>query len=63
MGRQAPKSLYNLRLATYEEGDTFDQSASAGFIHLWGLPLKNQAQVQLLGDSEGPLSIMGPEEE
>ena len=63
VGRKAPKSLYNLSLATYDVGDNFDQSASAGFIHLWGLPLKNQAQVQLLGDSEGPLSIMGPEEE
>jgi argininosuccinate synthase len=62
VGRKAPKSLYNLSLATYDVGDKFDQSASAGFIHLWGLPLKNQAQVQLLGDSEGPLSIMGPEE-
>ena len=63
VGRKAPKSLYNLSLATYDVGDKFDQSASAGFIHLWGLPLMNQAQVQLLGDSEGPLSIMGPEEE
>ncbi|MBN2075650.1 MAG: argininosuccinate synthase [Dehalococcoidales bacterium] len=63
VGRKAPKSLYNLSLATYDVGDNFDQSASAGFIHLWGLPLKNQAQIQLLGDSEGPLSIMGPEEE
>ncbi|MFC1900918.1 argininosuccinate synthase [Chloroflexota bacterium] len=62
VGRKAPKSLYNLSLATYDTGDNFDQSASVGFIHLWGLPLKNQAQVQLLGDSEGPLSIMGPEE-
>jgi len=62
VGRKAPKSLYNLSLATYDKGDRFDQSASVGFIHLWGLPLKNQAQVQLLGDKEGPLSIMGPEE-
>jgi argininosuccinate synthase len=62
VGRKSPKSLYNLSLATYDEGDQFDQSAAEGFIHLWGLPLKNQAQVQLLGDKEGPLSIMGPEE-
>ncbi len=62
VGRKSPKSLYNLSLATYDVGDKFDQSASAGFIHLWGLPLKNQAQVQLLGDTEGPLSIMGPDE-
>jgi len=63
VGRKAPHSLYSLSLATYDKGDQFDQSASVGFIHLWGLPLKTQAQVQLLGDKEGPLSIMGPKEE
>jgi argininosuccinate synthase len=60
VGRKAPYSLYNLSLATYAEGDTFNQKAAEGFIHLWGLPLKTQAQVQLLGDKEGPLSIVGP---
>ena len=45
-GRKSPKSLYNLSLATYDKGDIFDQSASAGFIHIWGLPLRIQAQVQ-----------------
>jgi len=60
VGRKAPYSLYNLSLATYDEGDTFNQKAAEGFIHLWGLPLKTQAQVQLLGDKEGPLNIMGP---
>jgi len=60
VGRKSPKSLYNLSLATYDKGDKFDQSASVGFIRLWGLPVKTQAQVQLLGDKEGPLSIMAP---
>jgi argininosuccinate synthase len=63
VGRKAPYSLYNLGLATYDKGDKFNQKAAEGFIHLWGLPLKTQAQVQLLGDKEGPLSIMGPTEE
>jgi len=62
VGRKSPHSLYSLSLATYDKGDQFDQSASVGFIHLWGLPVKTQAQVQLLGDKEGPLSIMGPKE-
>ncbi len=62
VGRKSPKSLYNLSLATYDKGDQFDQSAAAGFIHLWGLPVKTQAQVQLLADSEGPLSIMASSE-
>jgi len=62
VGRESPTSLYNLGLATYDEGDQFDQSAATGFIHLWGLPVRTQAQVQLLADQEGPLSIMSPEE-
>ncbi len=62
VGRKSPKSLYSFGLATYDKGDQFDQSAAVGFIHLWGLPVKTQAQVQLLGDAEGPLSIMGPKE-
>ena len=62
VGRKSPKSLYNLSLATYDKGDQFDQSAAVGFIHLWGLPVRTQAQVQLLGDEEGPLNILGPKE-
>jgi len=62
IGRRSPKSLYNLGLATYDKGDQFDQSAAAGFIHLWGLSAQTQAQTQLLADVEGPLSIMSPKE-
>ena len=54
VGRKSPKSLYSFGLATYDKGDVFDQSASVGFIHIWGLPVKTQAQVQGLeeeGDS------------
>jgi hypothetical protein len=50
--------LYSLSLATYDKGDTFDQNAAVGFIHLWGLPVVTQAQAQLLGDAEGPLSLI-----
>ena len=60
VGRKSPKSLYNLSLATYDKGDTFDQSAAVGFIHLWGLPVATQAQVQLLPDTDEPLSLMAP---
>ncbi len=37
VGRTSPFSLYKLNLATYDERTTFDQSASKGFIELWGL--------------------------
>jgi argininosuccinate synthase len=46
VGRKSPKSLYSYKLATYDKADIFDQSASVGFIHIWGLPVKTQAQVQ-----------------
>ncbi len=46
VGRKSPKSLYSFRLATYDKGDEFDQSASLGFIQIWGLPVKIQAQIQ-----------------
>jgi argininosuccinate synthase len=46
VGRKSPKSLYSYGLATYDKGDEFDQSASPGFIHIWGLPVRTQAQVQ-----------------
>jgi len=58
VGRKSPKSLYSFGLATYDKGDQFDQSASPGFIHIWGLPVRTQAQVQLIDEAEGPLSIM-----
>ncbi len=46
VGRKSPFSLYSHSLATYDKGDEFDQSAAAGFIHIWGLPVKTQAQIQ-----------------
>ena len=53
VGRKAPKSLYSYSLATYDKGDVFDQSASLGFIHIWGLPVKTQAQIQGVEEMEG----------
>jgi len=52
VGRKSPKSLYSYGLATYDKGDQFDQSASPGFIHIWGLPLRTQAQAQGISDLE-----------
>jgi argininosuccinate synthase len=39
-GRRSPVSLYDYKLATYDTGDTFDQSMAKGFVELWGLPSK-----------------------
>jgi len=46
VGRKSPSSLYRHDLATYDKGDQFDQSAAAGFIRLWGLSAKTEAQIQ-----------------
>jgi argininosuccinate synthase len=37
-GRRSEASLYDFALATYDEGDMFDQSLAKGFVQLWGLP-------------------------
>ncbi|HOV99296.1 MAG TPA: argininosuccinate synthase [Bacteroidota bacterium] len=44
-GRTSPHSLYDTKLATYTEEDQFDQKASAGFIKIYGLPVKTFYQV------------------
>jgi argininosuccinate synthase len=46
VGRSAPHSLYQYHLATYDRDDEFDQSASEGFIAIYGLPVRTQNKVQ-----------------
>ena len=43
-GRRSDLSLYDYGLATYDSGDTFDQSLARGFVELWGLPTKIAAR-------------------
>ncbi|CAN5260230.1 argininosuccinate synthase [soil metagenome] len=43
-GRRSEQSLYDFELATYDEGDNFDQSLAKGFVELWGLPSKIAAK-------------------
>jgi len=38
-------SLYSEELATFDEDNVYNQADSAGFINLFGLPIKVQAQV------------------
>jgi argininosuccinate synthase len=45
VGRKSPYSLYNEELATYSKGDAFDHNAAVGFIKIWGLPTKVNAEV------------------
>lgn len=49
-GRRSNTSLYDFNLATYDEGDSFDQSQARGFIELFGMSSKvASAREQRLG--------------
>ena len=43
-GQRSEQSLYDFDLATYDTGDTFDQSLSKGFIEIWSLPSRISAR-------------------
>jgi len=45
VGRKSPNALYNLKLATYEKGQIFNQASSPGFIELFGLQSKMAYQL------------------
>ena len=53
-GMRSDYSLYDYNLATYDEGDTFDHTASRGFIALHGLESQTWSKVQ------GPKSGLTP---
>lgn len=43
-GRRSDESLYDFNLATYDEGDSFNQTLAKGFVQLHGLSSKINAQ-------------------
>ncbi len=49
VGRRSPYSLYREDYATFGEDDVYDQSDAEGFIHLFGLPLKVKALLDIEG--------------
>ena len=53
-GRRSEASLYDYDLATYDEGDQYDQSLAKGFVEIWGMPAKIAAKRdQKLGRTHG----------
>ncbi|WP_106507207.1 argininosuccinate synthase [Brachybacterium timonense] len=52
-GRRSESGLYDFNLATYDEGDTFDQSQAKGFIEIYGLASK-QATARDVAFGNGP---------
>jgi len=60
-GRRSASSLYDFNLATYDEGDSFDQSLARGFVQLWGLPskiasLRDAREWQMGSEHHSPLT-------
>lgn len=50
----SPYTLYSTDMATFDEDDCYDQADSAGFISLFGLPIKVRAMnAQVLAEKEG----------
>lgn len=45
-GRRSPNSLFSEALATFSRDEVYRQSDATGFIRLYGLPLKVQAQLR-----------------
>ena len=56
-GRTSPYSLYDTKLATYTIEDTFDHSASEGFIKIYGLGLKTFHRVNA-SKSKGAVKLL-----
>jgi argininosuccinate synthase len=46
VGRKSETALYKQTLATYSTGDQFDHRAAEGFISIFGLPVRIQAEIQ-----------------
>ncbi len=44
-GVTSPYSLYNQEIATFDEDEVYNQNDSAGFINLFGLPIKVKAMI------------------
>ena len=44
-GLTSPDTLYDEEVATFDEDDVYDQKDSAGFINLYGLPIKVRAKL------------------
>ena len=52
VGRKSPHALYSHKLATYGSGDAFDQHSSEGFIGIYSLPVRTQAEQQPEGQRD-----------
>ena len=59
VGRKSPYSLYREDFATFGQDDVYDQSDAAGFINLFGLPLKVKALLDM--ENGGLVTLAAPD--
>jgi argininosuccinate synthase len=58
-GRRSDAALYDYSLATYDTGDSFDQSLARGFVELWGLSSKIAARRDQRMDTGVSIHVSG----
>jgi argininosuccinate synthase len=56
VGRKSPYSLYQEEFATFGSDDVYDQADATGFIHLFGLPLKVKALLDMEKGADQPVA-------
>ena len=59
-GMTSPHSLYSEEIATFGEDHVYDQADSAGFINLFGLPIKVKALLDEVNEKRGCGTGTGP---
>ncbi len=59
VGRKSPDSLYREDFATFGQDDVYNQKDAEGFIHLFGLPLKVRALIDV--DRHGKSTYAAPD--
>ena len=55
VGREAPRGLYQMSLATYGKDDAYDHDAAVDFIRIHGLSQQTQARLQLGRQAQSPV--------
>lgn len=57
VGRKSPYSLYQEEFATFGSDDVYNQADATGFIHLFGLPLKVKALLDMESKADQPVAV------
>ena len=57
VGRKSPYSLYQEEFATFGSDNVYNQADATGFIHLFGLPLKVKALIDMESGIDQPVAV------